>query len=253
MSGANDDLGKLRQLTYELNEIERNLHIRDERYRSILECMQEGVVELDTCGIIVYANHGMERMMGVGKGKLEGCYFPEFLLDPRHLEIDFTDRLLCKFPNVECVLVSAKGKRVYVLCSTSPIVVDEKVLGIAVVLTDITDRLILEERYKIVFNQATEGIIVVDANTHAILDCNLAMMARLGYSHEELLGMKIEDIEALHDANTVAEVIQSIINHKVLRFSSKHRTKKGDEVDVTVSSRVLTYNGNSFLLSVCCY
>lgn len=250
---VHDDLGKLRQLTYELNEIERNLKIRDERYRFILESMQEGVIEIDTCGIIVYANRGIERILGVGSDALIGCYFPEFLEDPKHLEVDFTDRLLCRFPNMECTLISSKGKRVHVLCSTSPIVVDDRVMGLAVVATDITDRLILEERYKIIFEEATEGIAIVDAKNHAIIDCNPVIARKLGYTHEEMVAMRIEDIEVVDSEDEIRARIEGIAEHQPIRFDSRHRRKSGEEINVVVSARMLTYNGNSFLLAFCCY
>jgi two-component system, cell cycle sensor histidine kinase and response regulator CckA len=46
-----------------------------------------------------------------------------------------------------------------------------------------------ERRYRLLFEQASEGIALADATTGVILDCNKAFERMTGYSREELIGM----------------------------------------------------------------
>jgi two-component system NtrC family sensor kinase len=64
--------------------------------------------------------------------------------------------------------------------------------GIVHVIHDTTDRRIAEEKYRLLFEQAQEGVFVAN-HSGKLLDCNDAFMRMLGYSNrEELMAMDLE-------------------------------------------------------------
>lgn len=52
----------------------------------------------------------------------------------------------------------------------------------------------LEDRYKIIFEGAAEGILVADMETRRFRYCNQAICEMLGYAEEELIGLGVTDI-----------------------------------------------------------
>ncbi|MGC8603043.1 MAG: PAS domain-containing protein [Desulfomonilaceae bacterium] len=51
-----------------------------------------------------------------------------------------------------------------------------------------------ESNFRAVFENAPEAILIVDAHTRKILDCNLFVQEWLGYSKDELLEMRLDDL-----------------------------------------------------------
>ncbi|MGK5093094.1 response regulator [Deltaproteobacteria bacterium TL4] len=62
------------------------------------------------------------------------------------------------------------------------------------VLQKISDLRKSEERYKLLFDSASEGILVTDLETLKFTDCNPALAAMLGYTQEELKQLGVDDI-----------------------------------------------------------
>ena len=74
------------------------------------------------------------------------------------------------------------------------------------IVEDITSRKQAEEalrksemRFRRLFESAKDGIMILDANTGQIVNANLSLLALLGYSHEELMGMLLWEIGAFAD------------------------------------------------------
>src|SRR5262245_19251845 len=63
-----------------------------------------------------------------------------------------------------------------------------------------------DSRYRTVVEQAGDGILLVDAETGRLTEANYSLRHRLGYSAEEIVGLKLQDVlvEALVDADREA-------------------------------------------------
>ncbi|HEX2109614.1 MAG TPA: PAS domain S-box protein, partial [Rubrobacteraceae bacterium] len=68
-----------------------------------------------------------------------------------------------------------------------------------------------EERYRAVVEQAAEGIFLFEVATGDILESNVAFQELLGYTAQELLGMKLYDLVA-HDREGIDRNIQRILD-----------------------------------------
>ncbi|MHA1637510.1 MAG: response regulator, partial [Candidatus Thorarchaeota archaeon] len=63
-----------------------------------------------------------------------------------------------------------------------------------------------EERYRAVFDNATEGIVLARIEDKKFVSANNSFCEMLGYSHEELLELRVGD---LHPADQLADVIKA--------------------------------------------
>ena len=91
-----------------------------------------------------------------------------------------------------------------------------------------------EERHRTILLTAMDGFWVADTQGR-LLDVNESYCRMSGYSTEELLSMRISDLETNETAAGVAEHIQRIISQGEDRFESRHRRKDGSVFDVEVS------------------
>jgi PAS domain S-box-containing protein len=69
-----------------------------------------------------------------------------------------------------------------------------------------------------------------------IMDVNETYCRMIGYSREELLSMKIDQLEALESSKELDRHIRKVIADSFDRFETRHRRKDGSLIDVEVSA-----------------
>jgi PAS domain S-box-containing protein len=106
---------------------------------------------------------------------------------------------------------------------------------------DITERKRAELEYKTIVGTAMDGFWIVDAQGR-FLDANDAYCRLIGYSREELVKMKISDIEAKEKLKETVRRIRKIMEVGGDRFETRHRCKDGRVIDIEVSTK---YNKES--------
>jgi PAS domain S-box-containing protein len=107
-----------------------------------------------------------------------------------------------------------------------------------------------EERYRIVVEQISDGIIFYNFQTKDIIWSNHAYQRFSGFSEEELLTMKSYDIVA-HQKSDIFPLDLSIEKHKNYFIGErKHRRKDGSEFDVEVSASLLELNNIEVMVLV---
>lgn len=123
--------------------------------------------------------------------------------------------------------------------------------GLGVVGVEITDmcraaEAALQEsegRYRGLFAQSADAIVVFDPKTLAILDFNDEACRRLGYSRREFAELKISDIDVVESAASVRRHAKRVILNDVAVFETKQRTKRGVLLDIEVRSKAIRLGG----------
>ncbi len=108
-------------------------------------------------------------------------------------------------------------------------------------------KLRIETRYQTVVEQADEGIFIIDVHTGRILEANRALQRRLGYSIEELLALKLEDILIETTPSLDTGTLELLTNTRSHVRTLKHRCKDGQLLDVEVTASQLEINGRRAL------
>jgi PAS domain S-box-containing protein len=110
-----------------------------------------------------------------------------------------------------------------------------------------TDYKRAEAQYKTIIQTSMDGFWLIDIQGN-FLDVNDAYCRLIGYNRDELLTMKIQDVEA---AETYEETIQHIKKIKEKghdRFETSHRHKNGKLVYLEVSSNYIDTGGGRFFV-----
>lgn len=107
-----------------------------------------------------------------------------------------------------------------------------------------------EERYAAVIQQAVEGIYLIEPETKTVLDSNESFRNLIGYSRQELHGLKVYDF-ILHDRKLIDHrLANTTMNAKQVNEERSYRHKDGYSIDVEVSATMIGYSGNKAFMVV---
>ena len=117
---------------------------------------------------------------------------------------------------------------------------------------DITDRkkneLALKrayEEYQTIIHTTTDGFYIVDAQLRFV-EVNDAYCDVIGYSREELLSMRIDDVKVFEERVETPANMSKIKKSKFFRFESTHRRKDGTPMLMEITSTFDEYMGGRF-------
>lgn len=101
-----------------------------------------------------------------------------------------------------------------------------------------------------IFNNNKSVMLMIDSSTGEILDANAAAVAFYGYTRDELLQMKISEINTLSPEQINKEMNDALLENRNF-FEFEHRLKDGSVRNVEVySSAVSKDKGNTTLFSI---
>jgi PAS domain S-box-containing protein len=127
----------------------------------------------------------------------------------------------------------------------------EFLLGVS---EDITERKKAEARIKLfrdLVNQSRDEIFLVDARTGRFLDANDYALRTLGYKRDEMLKMRVTDIEAIIPDKTLwNKHIKEVKASEGLVLVGQHRKKSGELLPVEINVKYVEMEGEEYIVAV---
>lgn len=241
--GIIQDITETIQTINTLKESEKDVDV-------ILNSFTESIILTDASGFVLDANDVAIHRLKTDTETLKGENLYNFLSH----EAAKNYRKMAEF-------VIAKGKPVHFederggytgQMSIYPVFDKEKkVEKLAIFSMDITaikraDSLQnTEELYQFTIDTSMDGYVRLNLDGN-ILEVNEAYCTISGYTREELLCMRISDLEAIQSYEQIAAHICKVIESGKDRFRTKHRTKNGRLLDIEVSITYLEKAGPGF-------
>ncbi len=105
-----------------------------------------------------------------------------------------------------------------------------------------------ELRYRTLFEQSPDGILIIDTNGNFV-EFNDAAHNMLGYAREEFKQLCIFDIN-LDSAEKIQACIERLLRDGKTNFEVKYKAKDGGIRNIQVFSRVMVLSGKSFFHSI---
>jgi PAS domain S-box-containing protein len=128
----------------------------------------------------------------------------------------------------------------------SPIIISGLVQSAVVVTTDITDLVMEKERQLSILDNAIDGFCITDLNGKLIkINDSYCRMSK--YTKQELLTMRISDLEYIESANEIDMRMKYLIEYGEHQFETRHRRKDGTIFDVEVRVQYYPIDGGQFV------
>jgi PAS domain S-box-containing protein len=234
----------------EHRQLEDLLEQSEERYRRIFETAADGIVLLEKReGHIVHANPAAVEMLGYSEAEYIGKMLQDIGVHLNMSDFPAIMESLSKrgILNYDDVPVKTKsGQNFY-----ADIYMVNRAKLAQCNIRDITNRKKAEqvlkeseERYRIIFEGAAEGIVVADIETRRIRYCNPAICEMLGYAEEELIELGVTDIHPKESLDHVlAEFEAQARGDKILAPNLPCLRKDGSVVFADVQSTSAVIDG----------
>ncbi len=103
--------------------------------------------------------------------------------------------------------------------------------------------------YKLIFDKLRDAVFIHDFDMN-ILDVNSAACKSLGYSRDEMLKMKIKDIDSPEFAKYIPERAAAIKKNGELVFESAQMDRNGRVIPVEISSSTIEISNKPAVLSI---
>lgn len=107
-----------------------------------------------------------------------------------------------------------------------------------------------EQRYRAIFEQAVDSVVVVNAATGKIEEFNDKACRNLGYTQQEFERLKLSDIEAVESPNEIIRHLEKLIKEGVDVFETRHRTKNGQIRDILVSAKTISVHDSKLVQAI---
>lgn len=244
----------------ELREAQIKLEESRREYFDLYNFAPVGYFTLDKDGIILKANLAGSELLGVERLNLHKSAFIQYIkIDQRNKFHQHLKKVL-KTGNKNTVnlkLIKMSNNSFYAHLETIKVLHDNgNFKEFRITVTDITklkntERNLKdsEERYHQIFYNNHTSMILTDPNNGDIIDANPAAIKFYGYNLDELVKMKISDIN-VSDKNLIVEEMQKAVSGQKNHFMFKHRLSDGKIRDVEVYSGLIKQKGNEFIYSI---
>jgi PAS domain S-box-containing protein len=236
-------------------EYEKTLRESEQKFKQALEAAKAGTFFYDAVNDVNKWDERSYEIFGIRPEEFEGTYqawtkrvHPE---DLKKVNPIVQQSLASGKPfDIEYRVMRPSGEIHYVH-ATGFVVSDAtgRPISISGLHFDVTERRVAEEQNTTIIQTALDGFWIVDTQGR-FLNVNDAYCKMIGYTREELLGMRIQDVEAIESDDEIAEHIRRIIQNGFDRFESYQRRKNGTLIDVEINVQYSDIRGGVFIVFV---
>ncbi len=157
----------------------------------------------------------------------------------------------------EAMLKTASGTLVHVEISLRYINIDNT-LCVLCIGRDITKRISAEaalieseQKFEKVFSHSPDGIVILRHADGVITDLNNAMLARGGYTREEIIGQSVYEFPAFLNTQELRDSIDEIAQEgKLANQTVTFHTKTGEAVPSLISTTILELSGEAYVMVI---
>lgn len=186
--GTKRVLAIIRDIT-ERKRTEQALRESEERYRLLVENVNDAIFSLDTNGNFTYISPVVERLGGYGTDEILGKPFSDFIHpdDLPQLSDSLELTLAGNMQPAEFRVIHKDGSIRHVRTSSRLLMDGERVVGLTGVMADVTHRKRAEELFITLAHNSQIGTYIVQDGKFQFT--NPALQRDLGYSEQELQGV----------------------------------------------------------------
>ena len=233
-----DQIENLTKTNQKMEILNKELERRD----TYINNMLDPLMVLDLEGNIIDYNSALENFLGCKMRELTKFKVFDFLDDKNRKIVEHEDKKRYSKLSPSSYRLTFRdfnGAKKQVIISGHPIVEKNKIVGTYAIIKDISDQNLLEEKYKNIFENTSEGLYQSTLDGKFIT-VNPAFVKILGYdSKEELLNKCVQD-DIYQDSESREKYLKILVKkNKVTSYEEVLKTKNGDKIYTIGSSRLI--------------
>ena len=235
----------------------------ESKFRTIFEQAPLGIAVVDgRNGQFLDANQCLERILGRTRDELADLGWDDFT-HPEDLpaERELVMRLIAGESDgyqLEKRYVRPDGILVWGQLTVAVVAIEAEGRKFHLALVkDITEAKLAErqlreseERYRMLFNNTADAILILDL-TGRVIAVNDQACRQYGHAREDLLKLHVTDIDTPEDAVNAAGRIALLASQGQASFEARHRNAQGDVIPVEVRATRVLLDGQPAMLSLC--
>ncbi|HAJ27530.1 MAG TPA: hypothetical protein DCG53_09860, partial [Syntrophus sp. (in: bacteria)] len=237
----------------ERKQSERTLRESEERYRTILEGIEDGYQEVDIKGNFTFFNESFRKIFGYNKEELLGTNFRSYAADEETAERVYgaynemyqTGKPIKRF---EWDIITKEGVRRTIEFSAS-LLRDEEGhrRGFMGIVRDVTDRKQMEDQYRTMADSSQTGVYIVQDSKICFVNPHIADYST--YPEAELLGERVLNFVHPEDRELVREKARKMLAGELTSPYEYRIVTKDNQVKWLMETVTpITYRGRSAVL-----
>ncbi len=245
---------KLRQEKTALERAEEALRESEARYQTILESVVEGYYEVDLTGNFTLVNDAVCHNLGYSRDELIGMNNRDYMdkqtarkVLERYAEVYTTGQPARGF---EFEVIRKNGTKLVTSSSVSLITDSQgQPTGFRGIVRNVTAEKQVEEmlrrseeKYRNLFETATDGIFTLDLKTR-FTSGNKRAEEMCGYNRGELIGKYATVILSEEEIPRMADAFKRVLKGEINTYETKIITKSGELIPVEVTSSPIEIDG----------
>jgi PAS domain S-box-containing protein len=247
-----------------LDRSEQALSESEEKYRTILDSIEDGYFEVDIAGRLTFFNDSLCRILGYSRSELKGLNYRAFMDAGNAARVFETFNRVFQTgvadKGFDWEIIKKDGKKRHLDTSVSlKRQKDGRAVGFQGVARDITNRNVSEralrdseEKYRQLVNFAPAAICEIDVATGKFISFNKILPEYTGYSREELFSMKIGDLLSDDSRSRFIERARQVRQGKDISGTIEYRikTRYGGDICFMVNSRYFFENDQAVRVTI---
>lgn len=244
--------------------VDKHMNVHQSRsvgnWEAIFKAVHDLIMILDIDNRIIDANPAVFETTGLREDQVLGqfCYKIFHCSEKPPCGCPY-EKLKKSHHQESCTMEMEALGRKY-LVTVAPVFEGEgkQVTKIVHIAKDITDlkkaeaaRLDSEKKFQVIFDAASDGILVADIVDKKFVDANRSICEMLGYTRDELCKLDVSDIHPQEDLPRVIEVFEKQAKREiVLGVELPVKQKDGSIFYADISSRPVKLGGRQFLIGI---
>ncbi|MFX1381788.1 MAG: PAS domain S-box protein [Promethearchaeota archaeon] len=253
--------GKMAALFLDVTEqkiAEMKLKESEEKYRALFEQAGDAIVLIDpeTGNLIEYNNKTFE-VLGYTSKEFKNIRIADYnIIESEEDVINHLKKVKKEGSDIFETKHRTKSGEIKDVLINAKLVKFQNKNAIQGIWRDITDlkiaekkRIESEEKYRALFEQAGDAIVIIDPKNGNLIDFNNKTFEVLGYTRDEFKNMGIADFNA-EGSEKMYEKFKKIVTEGSDIFETIHRTKSGELKNILVNAKIIKYQDKNVIQGI---
>ena len=245
----------------ERNKAEEALRESEYKYKSLIENIPDIIFTIDLEGKITFVSKRTKEILGYENTETLSRNIFNFIPQEDHKRaIESLQKGMKgeKVKHFQIPMIAKSGEKLFFECSFARIYEDGVLVGAQGTAVDITARKLAEEmmreseeRYRLLFEDAQDGIALADAETSRLVDCNPALCRMVDREKPQLVGQPqsiLHPADDINDGRSLSFLIHAGDTSRALE--DRLIARDGELIPVEIRASHIRIDNRDFLLGI---